>query len=118
MQLHVGLCVFYFQVYVYSMSKCLLTEQEGTPRNASLVKERVKLVPMKKGKVSSVYMVFFVLILPCFRELRVNETPVFWSFSEVKVSKEKVKAVSAKTGTAHFKYFKHIQDIRGFCFAC
>lgn len=48
MQLH--LYVFYSQVH--SIFKFLLTEQEGTPRNASLVKERVKIVPImsKMGK--------------------------------------------------------------------
>lgn len=33
-----------------------LTEQEGTARNASLVKERVKIVPMKKGNLLLFYV--------------------------------------------------------------
>lgn len=51
MQFYVSQSTSYFFLYVYSISIFLLAEQEGPARNATLVKERVKLVPMKKGKV-------------------------------------------------------------------
>lgn len=75
-----------------------MTEQKATPRNASLVKERVRLLPVKKGRVHMIYLLLFVC-----SELRIGylmDASVF--VAEVKDSKEKVKAISTKTGGLNF----------------
>lgn len=77
-----------------------LTEQQGTARNASLVKERVKIVPMKKGNLLLFYVTTdFRFLHPTVpNDILRNLMSVLCS-SVVKMPKEKVRAVSAKTST-------------------
>lgn len=56
-QLNYTGCMQISQIVVF-----FLTEQQGTARNASLVKERVKIVPMKKGNL----LLFYVTLISDF----------------------------------------------------
>ncbi len=47
----------------------------------------------------------FMFDLPGFVELMTLNLQFYLFFSEVKVPKDKIKAVPAKTGMTHFKFF-------------
>lgn len=101
-------------LYMYFISKFLLTEQEGAPKNASLVKDRVKIVLMKKGIIYClIYMFYFFQIRPCFNKLSLSIRLFCLLFFFFRSQGPKRESQSSRYST--FKYFKdwNVHDITG-----